>query len=48
MYFPLDSLTNTTLDFRISELIREKILRLTNDEVPHAITCVTSNLVVKR
>lgn len=48
MYFPLDSLTNTTLDFRISELIREKILRLTNDEVPHAITCVTSNLVVKK
>ena len=48
MYFPLDSLTNTTLEFRISELIREKILRLTNDEVPHAITCVTSNLVVKK
>lgn len=48
MYFPLDSLTNTTLDFRISELIREKVLRLTNDEVPHAITCITSNLVVKK
>ena len=31
-------------DIRIKELLN----RLTNDEVPHAITCVTSNLVVKK
>ena len=39
-YFPDEDLTNTTLEFRIAELIREKVLRLTNEEVPHAVTCV--------
>ena len=48
MYFPLESLTNTTLEFRISEIIREKVLRLTEDEVPHAITCITTNLVEQK
>ena len=48
MYFPLESLTNTTLEFRISEIIREKVLRLTEDEVSHAITCITTNLVEQK
>lgn len=39
-YFPDSELTNTTLEFRVAELIREKVLRLTNEEVPHAVTCV--------
>ena len=26
----------------ITELVREKILNLTNDEVPHSVTCVLS------
>lgn len=39
-YFPDEDLTNTTLKFRCAELIREKVLRLTKDEVPHAVTCV--------
>lgn len=39
-YFPDEDLTNTTLEFRCAELIREKVLRLTKDEVPHAVTCV--------
>lgn len=43
-YFPDNDLTNTTKEFRISELIREKVLRLTHDEVPHAITCVVEKL----
>ena len=29
--------------FMISELVREKILNLTNDEVPHSITCVLTS-----
>lgn len=44
-YYPDEDLTNTTLEFRISELIREKILRLTDKEVPHAVTCVVEKLV---
>ncbi len=39
-YFPDNDITNTSLEFRIAELIREKVLRLTNEEVPHAVTCV--------
>ena len=44
-YFPDEDLTNTTLEFRIAELIREKVLRLTNEEVPHAVTCVVEELI---
>ena len=36
-YFPTESLTDTPLELRISELVREKALSLTREEVPHAI-----------
>ncbi|MEG0994981.1 MAG: GTPase Era [Bacilli bacterium] len=39
-YFPDDMITNVTTSFLASELIREKVLELTTDEVPHAITCI--------
>ena len=38
-YFDGDTITNVSNKFLISELVREKILRLTNDEVPHTVTC---------
>ena len=47
-YFPDSDLTNTTEEFRVSELIREKVLRLTHDEVPHAITCVVEKFDEKK
>lgn len=47
-YFPDEELTNTTKEFRISELIREKVLRLTNEEVPHAVTCVVESFEEKK
>lgn len=47
-YFPDEDLTNTSLEFRISELIREKVLRLTTEEIPHAVTCVVENLILKK
>ena len=47
-YFPDEDLTNTTLEFRIAELIREKVLRLTNEEVPHAVTCVVEELIEQK
>lgn len=47
-YFPDEDLTNTTLEFRISELIREKVLRLTHEEVPHAVTCVIEEYKEKK
>ncbi len=36
-YFPEDVVTNQTEDFYISEVIREKILEQTRDEVPHSV-----------
>lgn len=46
-YFPDEDLTNTTIEFRIAELIREKVLRLTKEEVPHAVTCVVTDYTDK-
>jgi GTP-binding protein Era len=37
-YFPADQSTDLTLEERVAELIREKALHLTREEVPHAVT----------
>lgn len=39
-YYDDDIVTNNDNYFMIQELVREKILNLTNDEVPHSITCI--------
>lgn len=46
-YYDDDHVTNLSPKFMISELVREKILRSTNDEVPHSVTCVTTHLEEK-
>ena len=38
-YFMDGETTTSELDFRLSELVREKIFIHTNDEVPHSISC---------
>jgi len=38
LYFPVEQATDLTEEMQISELIREKALWLTRDEVPHAIS----------
>ena len=35
-----DTITNVSTDFYISEIIREKVLRKTREEVPHSVTCL--------
>jgi GTP-binding protein Era len=37
-YFPPHAVTDLPLELRIAELIREKALELTREEVPHAVT----------
>lgn len=37
-YFPADQSTDLALEERVAEVIREKALHLTREEVPHAIT----------
>jgi GTPase len=38
LYFPREQRTDLPLEVQIAELVREQALRLTKDEVPHAIT----------
>ncbi len=38
LYFPPETLTDQPLELRIAELIRERALELTREEVPHAVT----------
>ena len=37
MYYPEDQITDVPEKFVVSELIREKVLFLTNEEVPHSV-----------
>ena len=38
-----DELTNVTTRFIMAEFVREKLLELTHDEVPHTVTCYVEN-----
>jgi GTP-binding protein Era len=38
LYYPPDETTDMPLEARIAELVREQALRLTKEEVPHAVT----------
>lgn len=43
-YFEDGTITNRSLKFMISEIIREKILNLTKEEVPHSVTCIVEKI----
>jgi GTP-binding protein Era len=38
LYFPQEQRTDLPLEVQVAELVREQALRLTKEEVPHAIT----------
>ena len=44
-YFEEGTLTNRSTQFMIAEIVREKILWLTKEEVPHSVTCVTEKII---
>lgn len=44
-YFEDDMITNRSINFMIAEIVREKILWLTKEEVPHSVTCVVEKVV---
>ncbi len=46
-YFPLEQRTNLPLELQLAELVREKALQLTKEEVPHAITVEVEELTEK-
>ena len=41
-YFDEDIVTSSPMSFMASELVREKLLNVTIEEVPHSLTCVTT------
>ncbi|WP_019781153.1 GTPase Era, partial [Streptococcus sobrinus] len=43
-YFPEDQITNHPERFLVSEMIREKVLQLTREEVPHSVAVVIESM----
>ena len=41
-YFDTDMVTNSSMNFLACELVREKLLHVTTEEIPHSITCLTT------
>jgi GTP-binding protein Era len=47
-YFPPDQTTDLTTEERVAEVIREKALHLTREEVPHAVTVEVEEIEERR
>ena len=43
-YYPEDQVTDHPEKFMIAELIREKVLRLTHEEIPHSVTVIIDSM----
>lgn len=43
-YYDKDTVTNVSINFEIAELIREKVLNLTKEEIPHSVTCIVTSI----
>ena len=43
-YFEENTYTNYQIEFLISEMVREKVFNLTDEEVPHSVTCVVEQM----
>lgn len=46
MYYPKDQISDHPENFIISEIIREKVLLLTKEEVPHSVACQVEQLKI--
>ena len=44
-YYDLETITNMDIKFRIQEIIREKMLLLLREEVPHSVAVICSDIV---
>ena len=47
-YYDDNMITSVSRNFMISELVREKLLQVTIEEVPHSLTCITTNYEEKK
>lgn len=46
--FDENTVTNITTNFYVAETVREKVLNLTKEEVPHAVTCYVEDIKEKK
>lgn len=46
-YYPSDIKTSATMEFRIAEIIREKVLLKCHEEIPHLVATKVENIEVK-
>ena len=44
-YYDDNVVTNRSDEFMISELVREKVFLLTEEEIPHSVTCITERII---
>ena len=47
-YYEDDVITSSSVPFMAAELVREKLLQNTKDEIPHSITCHCTNIESKK
>ena len=47
-YFEDDMVTSSSMKFMVGEIVREKLLEVTIEEVPHSITCYCTNYDEKK
>ena len=45
-YYGEDSVTNKSIEFLMSEIVREKVFNFTEEEVPHSVTCMTDSVEI--
>lgn len=43
-YFPDEEVTSETMEKRLTEIVREKVMQLTIEEVPHSVHCILSDI----
>ncbi len=43
-YYGEDDITNKPISFTVGEIVREKVFQLTEEEVPHSLTCVVESM----
>lgn len=48
VYYTNNEVTNSSLSFIVSEIVREKILQNTKEEVPHSLTCHCTKIEEKK
>ena len=47
-YYEEGDITNQSTRFLLSELIREKVFRLTEEEIPHSVACTIESIETKK